>query len=92
LKLQPGAVMLAAKSGSPLMPVVWAAKRYKAFNSWDRTVLPLPFTRIILEYGTLIWVKPKLTAEIVEQHRQQLEANMNNMYRQLWQEFGRKEH
>lgn len=92
LKLQPGAVMLAAKSGAPLMPIVWAAQRYKVFNSWDRTVLPLPFTRIILEYGTLIWVEPKLTAEIVEQHRIELEANMQSMYQQLWQEFSRKEH
>jgi lysophospholipid acyltransferase (LPLAT)-like uncharacterized protein len=92
LKAQPGAVLLAAKSGSPIMPIVWAAKRYKAFNSWDRTVLPLPFTQIILEYGNLIWMETDLTAATAEQCRQQLEANMNSMYRQLWGEFGRNRH
>ncbi len=90
LKAQPGAVLLAAKSGSPIMPIVWAAKRCKVFNSWDRTALPLPFTRIILEYGELIWVKPELTAATTEQYRQQLETAMNTMHRQLWGEFGRE--
>jgi lysophospholipid acyltransferase (LPLAT)-like uncharacterized protein len=92
LKVQPGAIMLAAKSGSPIMPIVWAAKRYKAFNSWDRTVLPLPFSPMILQYGELIWVEPELTSDSVEKYRQQLEAAMNSMYRQLWQEFGRDGH
>lgn len=92
LKAQPGAVLLAAKSGSPIMPIVWAAKRYKAFNSWDRTVLPLPFSSIILQYGGLLWVEPELTAAATEQYRQQLEATMNSMYRQLWEEFGQNGH
>jgi hypothetical protein len=92
LKVQPGAIMLAAKSGSPIMPIVWAVQRYKAFNSWDRTVLPLPFSPMILQYGELIWVEPELTADSVEKYRQQLEAAMNSMYRQLWQEFGRDGH
>jgi lysophospholipid acyltransferase (LPLAT)-like uncharacterized protein len=92
LKAQPGAVLVAAKSGAPIMPIVWAAKRYKAFNSWDRTVLPLPFSPMILEYGELIRVEPELTAETVEQYRQQLETAMNAMYRRLWREFGREEH
>ena len=92
LKAQPGAVLLAAKSGSPIMPIVWAAKRYKVFNSWDRTVIPLPFTEIILQYGELIWIETGLNTETVEQYRQQLETAMNNMYQQLWQEFGREVH
>ncbi len=92
LKVQPGAILLAAKSGSPIMPIVWAANCYKAFNSWDRTVIPLPFSRIILEYGELIWVEPELTAETLEQYRQRLEAAMNSMYRRLWGEFGPEGH
>jgi lysophospholipid acyltransferase (LPLAT)-like uncharacterized protein len=92
LKAQPGAVLLAAKSGSPILPIVWAAKRYKAFKSWDRTVLPLPFSPLLVQYGELIWVEPELTAETVERYRQQLESALNRMYRQLWQECGRDEH
>ncbi|WP_417914002.1 lysophospholipid acyltransferase family protein [Candidatus Electronema sp. JM] len=92
LKAQPGAILVAAKSGAPIMPIVWAAKRCKAFNSWDRTLIPLPFSPMILEYGEPIWVEPELTAETVEKYRQQLEDALNSMYRRLWGEFGRDGH
>ena len=92
LKAQPGAILVAAKSGAPIMPIVWAAKRYKAFNSWDRTILPLPFSPIILQYGELIWVEPELNAEAVEYYRQQLETALNSIYQQLWGEFGQEGH
>lgn len=92
LKMQPGAIMLAAKSGSPIMPIVWATKRYKAFNSWDHSVLPIPFSPIILQYGDLIYVEPKLNAEKIEAYRLQVEEAMNRMYQELWQEFGRDGH
>lgn len=93
LKMQPGAVMLAAKSGSPIMPVVWATKRYKAFKSWDHSVLPMPFSPIILRYGDLIYIKEaKLNAELLEAYRQRVETAMHTMYRQVWQEFGQDRH
>lgn len=92
LKMQPGAIMLAAKSGSPIMPIVWAAKRYKAFNSWDHSVLPMPFSPIVLQYGDPIYVEPKLTSALVEEYRQQVETAMNTMYQRLWREFGRDGH
>ena len=92
LKVQPGAVLLAAKSGSPIMPIVWSAQHYKTFKSWDRTVVPLPFSSIILQYGELLWIEAELTTATVEQYRQQLEVAMNRMYQQLWQEFGKESH
>ncbi len=92
LKMQPGAIMLAAKSGSPIIPVVWAVKRYKAFNSWDHSVLPMPFSPMILQYGDLIYVEPKLTSALVEEYRQRVETAMLNMYWQLWREFGHEGH
>ncbi|MCI5116022.1 MAG: DUF374 domain-containing protein [Candidatus Electrothrix sp. AX2] len=92
LKMQPGAIMLAAKSGSPIMPIVWATKRYKAFNSWDHSVIPLPFSPILLQYGDLIYVEPRLNAALLEEYRQQIEQAMNRMYQELWQEFDRNGH
>jgi lysophospholipid acyltransferase (LPLAT)-like uncharacterized protein len=92
LKVQPGAILLAAKSGAPIMPIVWAVKRYKAVQSWDRTVLPLPFSPMCLEYGELIWVAPKLKAEALEQHRLALESTLLTMYQRLWREFGKEQH
>ncbi|WP_446008564.1 lysophospholipid acyltransferase family protein [Candidatus Electrothrix sp.] len=92
LKMQPGAIMLAAKSGSPIMPIVWATKRYKVFNSWDHSVVPMPLSPIILQYGDLIYVEPKLTSQRVEEYRQQVETAMIHMYQQLWQDVGKQGH
>jgi lysophospholipid acyltransferase (LPLAT)-like uncharacterized protein len=92
LKVQPGAILLAAQSGSPIMPIVWAVKRYKSFNSWDHTVLPMPFSPMILQYGDLIYVEPNLSSSQLEEYRQQLETEMNSMYHQLWQEYGKNSH
>jgi lysophospholipid acyltransferase (LPLAT)-like uncharacterized protein len=92
LKVQPGAILLAAKSGSPIMPVVMAAKRYTTFNSWDQTMLPMPFSPVIVEYGRLIYVPAKLNSGLVEQYRQQVETEMLAMYERLWQEFDKKGH
>jgi lysophospholipid acyltransferase (LPLAT)-like uncharacterized protein len=92
LKKQPGAVRLAAKSGSPIMPIVWAAKRYKVFNSWDHSVIPMPFSPIVLQYGDLIYVESRLTSQRIEEYRHQVETVMMLMYQQLWQNVGKQGH
>jgi lysophospholipid acyltransferase (LPLAT)-like uncharacterized protein len=92
LVVQPGVILLAAKSGMPILPIVWAVKRYKAFNSWDHTVLPMPFSRMALQYGDLMYVQPKPNSEQVEEYRKQLEITMKDMYEQLWQKFGKRDH
>jgi len=92
LVVQPGAILLAAKSGMPILPIVWAVKHYKAFNSWDHTVLPLPFSRMVLQYGDLQYVKEKLSSDELEKSRFQLEQEMTTMYRELWGRLGKKGH
>jgi lysophospholipid acyltransferase (LPLAT)-like uncharacterized protein len=91
-RLQPGAVFLAAKTGAPILPIVWAANRYKTFHSWDRTVLPLPFCRVVIRYGEPLIVPSDLEAEGMEEYRQLLERKMNELYEQVWLEFGIKRH
>jgi len=91
-RVQPGAVFLASKTGAPLLPMVWAADRCKIFGSWDRLVLPLPLCRIILRYGKPMHVPKNLSDGEIEQYRLLLEEKMNEMYDQVWQEFGRARH
>jgi len=91
-RLQPGMIFLASRTGAPILPMVWAADRYKAFNSWDRMVLPMPFSRIIMRYGEPMHVPPKLKEEGIEEFRLILEGRMNDLYRQVWAECGKKRH
>ncbi|MFP7755927.1 lysophospholipid acyltransferase family protein [Thermodesulfobacteriota bacterium B35] len=87
-RLQPGCLLLSAKSGRPVLPVVWAASRYKAFASWDRTVLPMPFARIRLAYGRPLQVPAGISSAELEEYRLRLEEEMNELYRKVWRRFG----
>lgn len=90
--MQPGAIYLASKTRAPVFPMVWAAERCKIFGSWDRTVLPMPFSRIVLRYGKPMNVPGNLDDAGIEKYRLLAEQNLNDLYRQVWSEFGREQH
>jgi lysophospholipid acyltransferase (LPLAT)-like uncharacterized protein len=58
-KMQPGAVFLAQKSGKPLVPVGISVERAWRTQSWDRFVVPKPFSRVVWHYGEPIYVGRK---------------------------------
>ena len=49
-KFKTGALLLSQISGRPLLPMAYAARR-AWFVSWDRFVIPWPFTRIAIAIG-----------------------------------------
>ncbi len=50
-RVQPGVVVAGAMTGLPVVPVAMAASRSKTLRSWDRMVVPLPFSRVDFFYG-----------------------------------------
>jgi lysophospholipid acyltransferase (LPLAT)-like uncharacterized protein len=48
---QNGIAYLASKAGVPVVPATFATCRQRPFNSWDRFVLVLPFSRGMLVFG-----------------------------------------
>lgn len=89
---QPGSILLASRSGSPLVPMAWSTKGYVAVASWDRTVLPKPFSPIDCYYGEPIFVPGGLKAEGVEEYRQLLEQRLNVLYATAWGQYNKAEH
>lgn len=89
---QAGVILMAARSGKPIFPLAWACRRSIVFRSWDRTVLPLPFTRIIMRHAPALHVPPNPTAEEVEALRLELEARLNRVYTAVWNEVGLPAH
>ncbi len=55
-RVHPGVVLLAQKTGFPIIPLAYGAKKRKVFKSWDRFVLPLPWTHCAMVYGNPISV------------------------------------
>lgn len=50
-EVQPGVILAAAATGLPIQPVAIAASRAKLLRSWDRFVVPLPFSTVHCVYG-----------------------------------------
>lgn len=48
---KPGARFLADRVGVPIQPIGLAVRRGRRLRSWDRFLLPLPFTRVVIVYG-----------------------------------------
>lgn len=70
-KAKSGPIILAKKTGNPLMPFVLECEDYWTLKSWDRLQIPKPFTRANLIIGEPIYVESRardkeLEAKIVE--------------------------
>lgn len=62
-KAQPGVVRLAKMTGYALVPVTYSAKRMKVFSSWDRFILPYPFTTCRVVYDDPIFIPKEADKE-----------------------------
>jgi lysophospholipid acyltransferase (LPLAT)-like uncharacterized protein len=56
-----------------LLPVTDGAKRRKVLDSWDRFVIPFPFTRGIIEVGQPLPVLDSSDESLIEAARKELE-------------------
>lgn len=56
-EVQPGVILAAAATGLPIQPVALAASRKKLLRSWDRFVVPLPFSTVHFVYGEPLYVE-----------------------------------
>ena len=71
-----GVVSLAGLTGRPVVPIGFAASRCFRLSSWDKTVFPLPFTRIVVSYGEPVEVPQTQSGEVLESRRAELERRL----------------
>jgi len=79
LKAQPGAVYLAAQTGSPVIPCNVIIDKKIRFNSWDRMEIPLPFSKIRIVFGPLIHVPHIMTKENIAVYLNKLQQEMDKL-------------
>jgi len=77
--LKIGTVMIAKKTGKPIIPMMYGAKRRIVFNSWDRYFLPVPFTKVAVLYGDPLFVPADADSDTCEHIRQAIEHRLNRM-------------
>lgn len=75
-RIKPGVMLLAQRTGLPLLPIAAGADRAWWFEGWDRFLVPKPFARIRVAYGAPHYVARDADEAAVEAARARLEAAM----------------
>ena len=84
-----GVIEIAKLSGVPIVPAVyWSPQKlFLRFNSWDNFRFPLVGTKLVMVFGDPIYIKQDITNEEVEEIRKKIEDNLNNMYKDLKENY-----
>jgi hypothetical protein len=72
--MKQGIVELARLTQRPVVPVTYSASKKKLFHSWDRFLLPYPFSRIFFLWGDPIYVPRDLRGDGLERKRLEIEG------------------
>ena len=78
-KVKDGVIKLAQMTDTPIIPLVWATRKFKIINSWDNFVLPYPFSKGIYSFGKPIYIKKKININNFELARQNLENEIKRL-------------
>ncbi|MER3428519.1 MAG: hypothetical protein C4334_10540 [Pyrinomonas sp.] len=74
-----GAVMLAKKTGQPLLPFTIEAARHVELPSWDRFQIPLPWTRATVRIAPPIHVPADADDALLEVKRDELQRALDRI-------------
>ena len=78
-KVKPGPVALARSSGVPLTMFHAAVDKAWVLNSWDRMMIPVPFSRVLLRFGKLIPVPKDANDEDIAHYTDELQAALDRV-------------
>lgn len=89
--VKPGLITIAQFAGAPIVPVITSAQRRWVFNSWDRFMVPKPFSKVIIRFGQPVDVPRRLTAEAFETLRLQVQKQIKELVHQTDKWWRRQE-
>jgi lysophospholipid acyltransferase (LPLAT)-like uncharacterized protein len=78
-RVQNGIIELARRTGMTIIPFTFNASRKKVFRSWDRFLLPYPFSRGVFIFGKPLLVPRQMSEGSFEQTRLLLEGRLREI-------------
>jgi lysophospholipid acyltransferase (LPLAT)-like uncharacterized protein len=76
---QAGSIQLARMTGAPVYTLTYDAQPKYEFSSWDKFILPLPFSKVTLNYGPPMTVPPDADKETIRQKQDELTDLLNRI-------------
>lgn len=75
----PGVVYAAQRANVPIVPIAVTASRAWHLSTWDRFMIPKPFARITINYGSLHQVPNVENGDAIEHEAERLGAIMHGL-------------
>jgi lysophospholipid acyltransferase (LPLAT)-like uncharacterized protein len=78
-KFKSGAVMLSQMTKAPMLPIACSARNAWYLGSWDRFMIPKPFTKVVVAVGDLVNVSPEQSSKDLSPVQNQMELAINEL-------------
>lgn len=78
-RMSNGPVVLASKTGFPVLPISINAGSYWEISSWDRFQIPKPWAKLTLTLGKPLIIPPDLTEAEIEDWRKIVEQQLKEI-------------
>lgn len=78
--MKKGMLVLAMQTGSWFVPMACSGSRVITFHkAWDKTIIPKPFSKMYLAFGTPIKIPEDISKESLEEIRKEKEDELNRI-------------
>jgi lysophospholipid acyltransferase (LPLAT)-like uncharacterized protein len=78
-KVKPGIVALALHSNLPLVPITCVAEKAWRLKSWDRFIIPKPFSKVTVRYGEMVPIPDDLDEDQLGVITKKIEDGINRI-------------
>lgn len=79
--VKPGLIRIAQAAEVPIVPAITSAQHRWVFNSWDKFMVPKPFSRVIIRFGDPVFVPSETDSDDFEAYRVRVEDQLKKEYR-----------
>ncbi len=76
LQVKPGTLFIAGRSGLPIVPFAVASRHPFVLSSWDRFMIPRPFSTAAIAFGEPLQVPGDAPVERLEPYRSELQHRL----------------
>jgi lysophospholipid acyltransferase (LPLAT)-like uncharacterized protein len=87
---KPGPVLLARNTQTPIVAFHAAVERAWELNSWDRFLIPKPFSRVYLRISRMMAIPPDASHGDLARYHAEMQAALDRMRRETEAAFGQK--
>ncbi|MCW8801581.1 MAG: lysophospholipid acyltransferase family protein [Desulfobacter sp.] len=86
--VKPGLIRIAQYADLPIVPTITSGQNRWVFNSWDRFMVPKPFSRVIIRFGSPVYVPRDMGQGEFEQMQEHVAQDLKQLYEDtdaIWQ-------